>query len=145
MATFSELIRLREGILMRLVPISERQREIVESGDVSLLMELLGRKFKVFEEFERTEQQLAPFKDIPPEERIWDSEEERLRTAKSIEHSKELIAEILRNDERSTGLMAQQKDELAEQIRRMDQGNRMQVGYAKQSPSGNVRRFNTET
>ena len=141
MPTFSELIRQKEHLLMRLVPISVRQLEIVQSADVSRLIQLLGQKQQLMYEFEEIERQLAPHREIPPEERVWSDEAERTETGAAINRCAAMLEEILRNDTRSTDELSAQKNVVEEQLRRTRQGAQIHNGYAKQAPKGNIKHF----
>ena len=136
-----ELIRAREATLERLLLVSERQLRIVQEGNVSLLLQLLGHKQKLFGEFERIERKLDPHRNIPPEARRWSSEAERKEAEIAIAHCDQLLAEILRFDEQSVQVMSSQKSMVADQIRRVRQGSRLHAAYAKQNRgSGTVSR-----
>ncbi len=130
---------------MRLAPISERQLEIVRSGDVTLLVRLLGLKQQIMYEFEAVEKQLEPFRDTPPEQRVWNDEEERKETGESINRCAALLEEILRNDTLSTTELSAQKDEVEEQIRKTRQGAQVHNGYAKQAPKSEIRHFDKKS
>ncbi len=128
---FSDLIRAKEKILERLLPISERQLKLVREGDVSLLLQLLGQKQKMFDEFEKIERRLAPHRDVPPESRRWKSEKERVDTEAAIARCTERLAEILRLDEQSMQEMSEQKTAVEEQVRRLHQGSRLHAAYSR--------------
>ncbi|MGL4594863.1 MAG: hypothetical protein ACRCUY_09065 [Thermoguttaceae bacterium] len=139
--TFAELIQWKEGILMRLVPISERQLEIVRRGEVTDLLSLLGQKQKIMDEFEDVERQLAPFRNMKPEERQWKDDSERSKTAEAIDRCASMLKQILEHDNISTNETALQRDEIAEQLRRVRQGSNVSQIYAKQSDSSEVQNF----
>ena len=131
--SFPDLIRGEEELLKRLLLVSQRQLEIVRAGDGALLLQHLGKRQQLWNEFELLEQQLAPHKGLPPEHRVWDSAEERQQTEATLNRCKELMAEILTNDETSLVLAAEQKNEAAEQLRRIQQGGSAAVAYRRQS------------
>lgn len=143
--TFSELIRRKENVLLRLVPISKRQLEIVRAGDSALLLKFLQRKLVVMDEFEEIERQLAPHRDTPPEDRVWANEKEREETRKMIKRCEEHLAAILANDEISTNELAQANDEIQSELRKIRQSGK-QRSYAMQSTpeTPNLRRFNVD-
>ncbi len=130
---------------MRLAPISERQLEIVRSGDVSLLIRLLGLKQQIMYEFEAVEKELEPFRDTPPEQRIWKDEKERQETGESVNRCATLLEEILRNDTLSTEELATKKEEVEAQLRRTRQGAQVHNGYAKQAPKSGLRHFDKKS
>jgi len=131
--SFSELIRNEEELLRRLLLVSQRQLEIVQSGDGTSLLLHLGKRQQLWNEFELLEQQLAPYKGIPPERRVWKSAEERAMTEAALNRCKELMAEMLAYDESSMTQAAAHKDEAAEQLRRIQQNGSVAVAYGRQS------------
>ena len=133
MPTFSELIRSQEALLKRLLLVSQRQLEIVEEGNVTVLIQHLGKRQQLWNEFELLEQQLAPHKEIPPEHRIWNNTEEREMTTAALDRCKGLLEQILANDEICLTKTAEQKDEVEEQLGRVQRGTPVASAYGRQS------------
>ena len=133
MPTFPELIRSEEELLKRLLLVSQRQLEIVEEGNVTILIQHLGQRQQLWNEFELLEQQLALHKGISPERRVWKSADERQRTESALNRCKELLEKIMENDEKSMTKMAEQKDEVEEQLGRIQRGGNAAIGYGRQS------------
>ena len=133
MPTFSELIRSQEALLKRLLLVSQRQLEIVEEGNVTVLIQHLGKRQQLWNEFELLEQQLAPHKEIPPEHRIWNNNEEREMTTAALDRCKGLLEQILANDEICLTKTAEQKDEVEEQLGRVQRGTPVASAYGRQS------------
>ncbi len=143
--TFSALIRQKENILERLVPISKRQLEFVRNGNSDLLLKFLQRKLAMMDEFEEIERRLAPLRDISPEDRIWIDEQDREETRKAMKRCEEHLAAILANDEKSTSELAQMTEEVKTQLRQVRQSGK-QRSYAKQTApeTPNLRRLNID-
>jgi len=133
MPTFPELIRSEEELLKRLLLVSQRQLEIVEEGNVTLLMQLLGQWQQLWNEFELLEQQLAPYKGIPPERRVWKSAEERQLTESALNRCKELLEKIMENYEKGTPKLEEQRDVVKEQLDRVQRGRKVATVYERQS------------
>ena len=131
--SFSELIRSEEELLQRLLLVSQRQVELVNEGNVTALIQHLGQRQKLWNEFELLEQQLAPHKGVPPERRVWKSPEERQLTEMALNRCKDLMERILANDQISLTTTAAQKDEVEEQLRRVQRSTTAATGYLKQS------------
>ncbi len=123
----------RVSILEQVLHLSEKQLNIVRLGDVSLLLQLLARKQKVFEAFEKLERDLDPFRNIAPRDRTWESEQERLDCDTAVRKCKELLAAILELDGQSEAELARQKDETERQIRKMDTSGKAASAYARQN------------
>lgn len=135
--TFSTLIRQKERILMDLLPMSIRQLELVRRDEMTLLIRHLNEKQFVLNAFEEIEKQLVPFRDIPPEEREWKNEQERKEIADAIRRCAAMLKEILDNDALSTEELGVRKDELQNQMRRVQQNVQVNVNYARQTAAGN--------
>jgi hypothetical protein len=131
--SFSELIRSEEELLQRLLVVSQRQLEIVELGNSSLLVQHLTRRERLWNEFELLEQKLTPFKGIPAEKRVWESADERLLTESALNHCKTLLEEIMANDQISLEKAAELKDKAEKDMRRVQLSRNVVPAYAKQS------------
>jgi len=131
--TFSELIRSEEELLKRLLLVSQRQLEIVEAGNATVLVEHLGQRQRLWHEFELLEQQLAAHKGIPPEKRVWKSAEERQQTEWALNRCKMLLEEIMANDQISFTKAAELKEKVEKDLRRVQLSKNAVPEYAKQS------------
>ena len=131
--SFSELIRSEEELLQRLLVVSQRQLEIVELGNSSLLVQHLTRRERLWNEFELLEQKLTPFKGIPAEKRVWESADERLLTESALNHCKTLLEEIMANDQISLEKAAELRDKAEKDMRRVQLSKNVVPAYAKQS------------
>ena len=131
MPTFSELIRSEEEVLKRLMLVSQRQLELVEEGDFTVLVELLWRWQQLWKEFELLEQQLVPYKNIPAESRVWKNAAERQTTESALNRSMELLGKILENYQVCMTKTAVQKDEVETQLRRVQRGGNASRGYLR--------------
>ena len=131
--SFSELIRSEEALLNRLLLVSQRQLELVQEGNVTILEQHLGQQQKLWNEFELLEQQLAPHKGIPSEKRVWFNTDERQMTEAAVNRCKDLMKKILANVQVSMAAFAAQKDEAEEQLRRVQRAAAVAPAYLKQS------------
>jgi len=131
--SFSELIRNEEMLLQQLLLVSERQIQLVEQGNATILLEHLGQRQKLWQEFEDLERQLAPHRETPPESRIWRNPEERQATELSFARCKALLEEIMANDQKSMDQAAVLRDEIDEKIRRIQRTGHAAPAYMKQS------------
>ena len=131
--SFSELIRSEEELLKRLLLISQRQLELANDGNVTILIEHLGQRQRLWDEFEWLEQQLMPYKGISPERRVWKNAEERQQTEAALNRCKELMEQILANDQMSLATTAMQKKEVEAQLRRVQRAAIVAPAYMKQS------------
>jgi len=131
--SFSELIQSEKELLQRLLLVSQRQLEIVDMGNSSLLVQHLQRRERLWDEFELLEQKLAPYKGIPPEKRVWESADERLLTESALNHCKTLLEEIMATDQISLTKAAELKDKAEKDLRRVRLSKNVAPAYSKQS------------
>lgn len=134
-ASLPVLVGKRLGILDRLHCVSERQMEVVRTGDIAALNELLGVKQRIFNELESVERELDPHRDILPENRKWNSEQERLDCQGLIERCEARLAAILRLDEESGRIMLEKRDALRKEIQKLN-GQRASNAYVRQATNG---------
>lgn len=130
---FADLIYREEELLKRLLFVSQRQLELANDGNVTLLIQHLGNRQKLWNEFEILEEQLAPYRGIPAEKRAWKSAEERLMTESALERCKKIMEEILVNDEMCLTTTAAKKEEVETQLHRIRRGSTVAPAYLKQS------------
>ena len=131
--SFSELIRNEEELLKRLLSVSQRQVEIVDMGNATVLVQHLEQRERLWQEFELLERQLMPHKGVPPERRVWKSAEERQLTELSLNRCKMLLEEIMANDQISFAKATEQKDKAEKDLRRVQLATTVAPAYAKQS------------
>ncbi|MDR2169547.1 MAG: hypothetical protein LBP59_05345 [Planctomycetaceae bacterium] len=129
--SFSELVKLQEGILMRLAAVAVRQLELVRTSDMTALLQLLGRKYQLLDEFEEIKKALNLQGNINPDERQWQNENEKINAKNSIEHCGKLLDEILSNDKQSIEEIELRRDELRNEICRFERISHTNLGYAK--------------
>jgi len=131
--TFPELIRSKEEILKRLLIVSQRQLKLVQEGDATVLIQHLGQRQQLWNEFELLEKQLEPHKGIPPERRVWKSAEERQMTEAALNRCKVLMEQILANDQESITITAAAKDEMEARLSQVQRAPTVVTEYLKQS------------
>ncbi|MDR1485854.1 MAG: hypothetical protein LBT09_13660 [Planctomycetaceae bacterium] len=145
MDSFSELVKFQEGLLMRLAAVSLQQLELASSGDMSMLLQLLGRKYQLINEYDEIRRALYLYGDVDADIRQWNSEMERIDAKNSIEHCKQLLDEIMDNDKRSMDEIEVKIDGLRQEICRFDRVSHTRLGYAKAIGSKtNVKHFDVK-
>ncbi|MCL2304583.1 MAG: hypothetical protein FWC43_04500 [Planctomycetaceae bacterium] len=129
----AQILQSRVSVLEQMLRVSEKQLEVVRLGDMTLLLQLLARKRKVYDTFEELERQLDPYRNIEPQDRKWESEQQRLDSDAAIERSKELLAAILELDQQGEAELLRQKDDVQRQMQKMDTSGKAAAVYAKQN------------
>jgi hypothetical protein len=126
---FAELLKKKEEMLQRLLPVSQRQLELVRRENVSDLLQHLGQKSKLLDELEALEKQLVPFKEIPVEQRTWKNETERSTAQTALEHCNELLKQIITLETQSTEEHAAQKVTVERELYRSRQAGQIHNAY----------------
>lgn len=125
------LITSRHRIIEHLHLLVQRQLEVVRSGDVTRLLESLGRKQYLLFEIEQIERQLDPYRHEEPELRIWPNPQTRTETQETIEESKRLLAEIHTIDEECMEELEKQKNTAERQTRKLETGSQVATAYTR--------------
>jgi hypothetical protein len=131
--TFIGLIQREEHLLERLFYVSQRQLELVRSGNMTDLITHLGQRQQLWNVFESLEEQMQPYKAVPAEMRHWKDEAERQAAEQSLNHCKSLLEDIMANDHTSLDETAAQKAETESQLERIQRAKNVVPAYAKHS------------
>lgn len=111
-----DLIGRKFDCLNQLRALGERQHQLVESGDMASLLNLLAAKQRSVDLLHELDRALDPFRREDPDRRRWTSEAERLRCASLAEQSARLLAEVLEGEQRCADVLSRRRDETAEQL-----------------------------
>ena len=131
--TLTQILESQVSVLEQMLLISEKQLHIVQLEDMTLLLQLLGRKDKMCEAFKELERQLEPYKNIEPQDRKWESEQERLACDAVVRRRRELRDAILELDRQSETELARQMHDTQKQMRKMDTSGKAAAVYVKQN------------
>ena len=123
----------RASLLEQMLRISEKQLNAAKNGDVTILLEILARKQRAFEMFEELERQLDPHRNVEPQDRQWDCEQDRLDCDAANRQCKKLLEDILTLDTQSEAELARQKDEAHRQLQVIDTSGKAATAYARQN------------
>jgi hypothetical protein len=93
----------------------------------------LAQRERLWNEFVLLQQQIALHNKIPPEQRVWNSTEERQWTELARNRCETLLAEIMANDEISMIKAVELKDRAEKDLRRVQLATTVAPAYAKQS------------
>jgi hypothetical protein len=145
MSSLRELIKLQEGLLMRLATVSSQQLELVQSGNMTELLRVLGYKQQLLDENDEIRNEIKLLGGIESNQHIWQNEAEKNRVNESLEHCRRLFEEIIRNDTQSMNETETQRADLLKEIKRFGQISQTQIGYHKTAikitPNNTHRRF----
>ncbi len=125
----AELIERRHRLLTLMRDLGLQQAALIETGDMTQLLRVLGGKQRVVGELDRVERELDPYRPQSAEERVWRSEAVRDRCRQRIDESTGLLAEILAQEKAGEGLLVRRRDEAAERLAGAHFAHRAQHAY----------------
>jgi hypothetical protein len=132
---------------MRLATVTLQELELVNANNITSLLQLLGQKYQLLEEYDEIRKALKIHEKINPDKREWKNNSEKIDAQNSIEHSKKLLDEIMLNVQQSIDELETRKDNLQNEIQRFDRVSRIRLGYVKASGNKSntfVRHFDVE-
>lgn len=91
----TRLISAKRQVLKIVVQMSERQMDMIATGQTENLMKLLSAKQTVLDQLQTLERELAVFRDDDPEKRVWTSSAARAACQKEAAEANVLIARSL--------------------------------------------------
>ena len=131
-ARLTELIRRKHEVLVELCAVGHRQREIVERGETTALLELLAAKQSMIALLQQVERDLAPFHTEDPDRRVWVSADDRAQCARQAAECNHLLAEIVDLERGSAARLAMRRNEVAAQLRQVHAAGHARDAYEAQ-------------
>jgi hypothetical protein len=133
----AQLVAARLECLSQLRTLGARQLELVAVGDLTALLRVLAGKQRLLMRLQSLEAELAPFRDQPPEGRVWRTPADRQRCARMAELCTTLLAEILEQERQSEQQLQIRRDEASAQLQGMHRAGQAfdAYGAAQQTPA----------
>ena len=128
----SELISTKRAVLTQLREIGQRQIDLAASGDISLLLSLLGAKQSLIATLQDLETALRPHYAENPEQRPWRSAQERVACAQQASECNALLEDILRLEKLGAEKVAARRSEVAEQLQQVHAASQIRSAYESQ-------------
>ena len=128
------LVAAKLQVLEILVRLSRHQVEVIEAGDMTLLMKLLAGKQTVMSQLQTIERDLTPFRDEDPERRTWRSPGERTVCQSRAEQCNTLLAEAMELEKRAEAAMVDRRDAAAIALAAIQIGSDAKAAYATMGP-----------
>ncbi len=125
-----ELGSLKLHLLRSARELSIQQTEVMQSDDVATLLIVLSRKSEILDTLRTLQNDLDLYRDQQPEDRQWDSVEERLACRQTFEEIDRLLEELTQMDNQALDQMTQQRDAMASQIAQFATAEAVQNAYA---------------
>ncbi len=124
-----DLICSKRACLEQLREMGLRQMELIESGRMTTLLDLLAHKQQTLTELQQIERALDPFRGQAPEARQWRSEEARRRCADALHACETLLAEIVDRERRGERALVSRRDGAAAQLQQMHRAGEARASY----------------
>jgi flagellar biosynthesis/type III secretory pathway chaperone len=128
----TDLIRRKHEVLVELCDVGHRQREIIERGETTALLELLAAKQSMIALLQQVECDLAPFHAEDPDARHWLSAGERQHCAERAAECNRLLAEVVDLERASADRLAIRRNEVAAQLSQVYAAGQARNAYEAQ-------------
>jgi hypothetical protein len=130
-----ELIGGKHQVLLRLRELGRRQADLVASGDTTSLLKLLAVKQQMIGGLQDLERQLAPYYEEYPDQRTWQSPQQRAQCAQQAAECNELLREVLSMEQSSAEKMSTRRNEVADQLQHVHAATQVRTAYEAQRRS----------
>lgn len=131
-----EFLRAKRSCLTQLRDMSHRQMELIDSGDMTRLLDLLVVKQRMIEQLQRIERALDPFRGEPPEARRWRNAEVKQRCADESQQCELLLAELMTREKQGEALLTRRRDEVAHRLQGVHRAAQARQSYIEPPTDG---------
>jgi flagellar biosynthesis/type III secretory pathway chaperone len=114
--TLTQLLAQKCELLVQLRQIVARQTEFINTSDLSQLLNLLAVKQRFIGKLQTIQRQLGPYRGQLPQERQWNSEDDRRRCAELADACQRLLAEVMEIEKHSESQLILRRDEAATRL-----------------------------
>jgi hypothetical protein len=133
-------VRARLACLTQLRDLGRRQIALIDEGNVSGLLDVLGVKQRPLTDLQRIEQVLKPFRDQDPARRRWRTPADRDACAEQARQCEELLREIVTQEKRCESVLRLRRDETAARLRGFHTAGQAHGAYAA-APAAQIRQI----
>lgn len=134
----AELMAQKYQLLLSLQELVCGQKELVDRGEMAILLNLLATKQRVLDRLQSVERQLEPFRDQSPESRSWRNGQLRDQTAAYVESCQKLLADILQKEKHCEEQLLRHREEVAGQLRQLCSSGEMLAAYGAAQSRGHT-------
>lgn len=131
--TLAQLVARRRRLLERLLVACGKQGELIDAGDTTSLLKLLGAKQSLIDGLRETEQLLDPYRHEDPATRNWPSESAREACASDADRCTQLLAAVRQLEEKHSKQMTDRRDVIADQLQTIHRGHQVATAYQPHS------------
>jgi len=128
----ADLIGKRHACLVKLHDLGRKQSELIAAGEMGALLRLLSAKNQWLAAMQTIENELAPFQEQSPEQRIWTSPEAREQCAAQAEQCRQLLDEVMQMEQENEQQMIVRRDRVATQLQTAHLAGKARGAYQSQ-------------
>jgi hypothetical protein len=125
----AQLVADKLECLSQLRALGVRQLEAIAADDLTALLRVLAGKQRLLARLQELEPALAPFRDQPPEARVWRDPADRQRCARMAELCAALLAELVEQERQSESRLLVRRDQAAAQLQGLHRRGEAQAAY----------------
>ena len=112
----SALMERQFNVLSALRMLAVQQAECLGADHVELLLSLIARKQPLIDEFLQIHTELKPFRDEDPAQRVWNSENTRVRCRELMDNCNKLHQEMVRLESHALAELELNRNAIAAQL-----------------------------
>jgi flagellar biosynthesis/type III secretory pathway chaperone len=127
----ARLIAQKLQLLELLARLTHAQASLIEEGDMTRLLPVLGAKQKLIVQLQQLEGELNPFRNEDPDTRRWSSPANREACRQNAARCEALLAEIMQIERAGESEMIRRRDAVAEQLQTMHSAHDASAAYAE--------------
>ncbi len=128
----AKLILQRRQCLVQMRDLGRKQSKLIATGEMDALLRLLAAKQHVLGAMQSVEQNLAPYHEEDPEQRIWSSAELRAQTAHHRDDCNQLLAEVIQLEKTNEEQITIRRDEIRCQLHMANSASQARGAYQAQ-------------
>ncbi|HEY4761070.1 MAG TPA: hypothetical protein VIH42_10865 [Thermoguttaceae bacterium] len=142
----SDLIRVKRECLLQLRDMGRRQKDLIEEGNMTTLMDVLAAKQRPLMALQRIERALDSFRNQDPEKRQWRLPEARAQCADQVQECDNLLAEIVSQEKDCEAALVKRRDEAAARLQGAHLAGRARSAYLPRTnkPMGQLDLFSEQ-
>lgn len=127
--SLANLVHQKRRLLEQLVLLGRRQAELIDGGDATALLQLLGGKQQLITGLQVIERGLDAFRNDDPDARQWASADLREACKADADACNVLLAEVIATEQAHEQLMSQRRDALAKQLQQAQSAHAASTAY----------------
>jgi len=129
------LIMTKQQVLEILVQVSRQQLALINAGEMTTLIKLLGGKQTVMNQLQTVERELTPFRNEDPEQRVWFSAAERTACQTRAQRCNTLLSEAMDLEKRAEAAMLDRRQAAASALAAVQAGADARAAYDSVPPT----------